>query len=136
MSATRAEGEQHTPRLFEPFTLRGVTLKTVTWSRPSRLTAARNGVCDDFHLVHLGRFALGGAGLVMIGGKRRHVYVTGYGSMSHWVADLVSRKSPTVWGVAGASVQEPRTIQARGRESFAICGSQPGSRACGFTVAT
>lgn len=66
MSATPAAGEPRTPLLFEPMTLRGVTLKNRIVVSPMSTYGARDGVCDDFHLVHLGRFALGGAGLVMM----------------------------------------------------------------------
>lgn len=53
-------------RLFEPLTLRGVTLRNRTMVSPMCMYAAADGVANDYHLVHLGRFALGGAGLVMV----------------------------------------------------------------------
>ena len=52
------------PRLFEPFTLRGVTFPNRVVVSPMSQYIARDGVANDWHLVHLGRFALGGAGLV------------------------------------------------------------------------
>lgn len=52
--------------LLEPFTLRGVTLKNRIMVSPMSMYSAADGKADDFHLVHLGRFALGGAGLVMM----------------------------------------------------------------------
>lgn len=54
------------PLLLQPVTIRGVTLKNRVVVSPMSMYSARDGVCDDFHLVHLGRFALGGAGLVMM----------------------------------------------------------------------
>lgn len=54
------------PRLFEPLTLRGITLKNRIAVSPMSMYSSRDGFSDDFHLVHLGRFALGGAGLVML----------------------------------------------------------------------
>jgi len=66
MSATQAAGERRIPRLFEPMTLREVKLKNRIVVSPMSTYSARDGICDDFHLVHLGRFALGGAGLVMM----------------------------------------------------------------------
>ncbi len=50
--------------LFTPLQLRGVTLKNRIVVSPMSQYRAKEGVADDWHLVHLGRFALGGAGLV------------------------------------------------------------------------
>ncbi|WP_442785726.1 bifunctional salicylyl-CoA 5-hydroxylase/oxidoreductase [Actinacidiphila sp. DG2A-62] len=54
-----------TPPMFTPFTLRGLTLRNRVVVSPMDMYAARDGVPGDFHLVHLGARALGGAGLVM-----------------------------------------------------------------------
>jgi hypothetical protein len=40
--------------------------RTASWSRPWRSTSAVDGLADDFHLVHLGARAMGGAGLVIV----------------------------------------------------------------------
>lgn len=53
-------------RLFEPLTLRGVTLPNRVVVSPMSLYSSHEGFSDDLHLVHLGRFALGGAGLVVM----------------------------------------------------------------------
>jgi 2,4-dienoyl-CoA reductase-like NADH-dependent reductase (Old Yellow Enzyme family) len=50
--------------LFAPFTLRGVPLRNRVVVSPMSQYRAQDGVANDWHLVHLGRFALGGAGLV------------------------------------------------------------------------
>ena len=50
--------------LFSPFALRGVTFKNRVAVSPMSQYRARDGVANDWHMVHLGRFALGGAGLV------------------------------------------------------------------------
>ncbi|MEM9044625.1 MAG: NADH:flavin oxidoreductase/NADH oxidase [Pseudomonadota bacterium] len=50
--------------LFSPFGLRGVTFKNRVAVSPMSQYRAENGYANDWHLVHLGRFALGGAGLV------------------------------------------------------------------------
>jgi 2,4-dienoyl-CoA reductase-like NADH-dependent reductase (Old Yellow Enzyme family) len=50
--------------LLEPFTLRGVRLRNRVVVSPMSQYRAREGVANDWHLVHLGRFALGGVGLV------------------------------------------------------------------------
>ncbi|MEO1059832.1 MAG: NADH:flavin oxidoreductase/NADH oxidase [Actinomycetota bacterium] len=54
-----------TPSLLQPLTLRDVTLPNRVMVSPMSQYAARDGVAGDWHLVHVGRFALGGAGLVM-----------------------------------------------------------------------
>jgi 2,4-dienoyl-CoA reductase-like NADH-dependent reductase (Old Yellow Enzyme family) len=51
--------------LLQPLLLRDVTLKNRIMIAPMAMYSASEGIADDFHLVHLGRFALGGAGLVM-----------------------------------------------------------------------
>jgi 2,4-dienoyl-CoA reductase-like NADH-dependent reductase (Old Yellow Enzyme family) len=52
------------PQLFEPLTLRGLTLRNRIVVSPMAMYSADEGDTGDFHLVHLGRFALGGASLV------------------------------------------------------------------------
>jgi 2,4-dienoyl-CoA reductase-like NADH-dependent reductase (Old Yellow Enzyme family) len=52
------------PLLFSPLALRGVTLKNRIVVSPMCQYSAREGMADDWHLVHLGKMATGGAGLV------------------------------------------------------------------------
>ena len=54
------------PALFQPLALRGLTLKNRVVISPMCTYSATNGVANDFHFVHLGRFALGGAGPVIV----------------------------------------------------------------------
>ncbi|MEU9396702.1 bifunctional salicylyl-CoA 5-hydroxylase/oxidoreductase [Streptomyces sp. NPDC048324] len=54
-----------TPPMFTPFRLRGLTLRNRVVVSPMDMYSAVDGVPGDFHLVHLGARALGGAGLVM-----------------------------------------------------------------------
>lgn len=58
--------EQLMSRLFSPFTMRGLTLRNRTVVSPMCQYSAKLGLADDWHLVHLGRFALGGFGLVLV----------------------------------------------------------------------
>lgn len=51
--------------LFSPLTLRDVTLPNRVGISPMCMYASRDGLVADFHVAHLGRFALGGAGLVI-----------------------------------------------------------------------
>ena len=53
------------PKLFEPFTVRSVTLRNRIGVSPMCQYSATDGLPTDWHLVHLGSRAVGGAGLVM-----------------------------------------------------------------------
>ena len=53
------------PHLFDPLTLRGVTLRNRTGISPMCMYSADNGFANDWHWVHYGARAVGGAGLVM-----------------------------------------------------------------------
>lgn len=52
------------PLLFTPIDLAGVTLRNRIVLPPLCQYSARDGFAGDWHLVHLGKFALGGTGLV------------------------------------------------------------------------
>ena len=52
-------------RLFEPLTLRGTTARNRVWVAPMCQYSAVDGMPDDWHLVHLGARAVGGAGVVL-----------------------------------------------------------------------
>jgi anthraniloyl-CoA monooxygenase len=54
-----------TPPMFHPYRLRGLELRNRVIVSPMDMYSAVDGVPSDFHLVHLGGKALGGAGLVM-----------------------------------------------------------------------
>ncbi|MHC5704510.1 bifunctional salicylyl-CoA 5-hydroxylase/oxidoreductase [Streptomyces tirandamycinicus] len=54
-----------TPPMFTPLRLRGLTLRNRVVVSPMDMYSATDGDPGDFHLVHLGARALGGAGLVM-----------------------------------------------------------------------
>lgn len=52
------------PPMFTPFRLRGMVLHNRVTVSPMAMYSAADGVPNDFHLVHYGARALGGAGLV------------------------------------------------------------------------
>ncbi|MDB5613735.1 MAG: bifunctional salicylyl-CoA 5-hydroxylase/oxidoreductase [Devosia sp.] len=52
------------PPMLTPFTVRGVTLQNRIVVSPMAMYSAADGLIDDFHLVHLGARAMGGAALV------------------------------------------------------------------------
>lgn len=51
--------------LFDPLTLRGVTMPNRLVVSPMCEYSSENGLANDWHLVHLGSRAVGGAGLVL-----------------------------------------------------------------------
>jgi len=56
----------HQPRLFTPLTLRGVEFRNRVFVSPMCQYSSEGGLPTDWHLVHLGARAVGGAGLVMV----------------------------------------------------------------------
>ena len=54
------------PLLFTPLALRDLTLRNRVVVAPMHQYAAREGFPTDWHLVNAGRYAAGGAGLVMM----------------------------------------------------------------------
>ncbi|MEJ8824422.1 bifunctional salicylyl-CoA 5-hydroxylase/oxidoreductase [Variovorax humicola] len=59
-------GGKQLPPMLMPFTVRGLTLKNRIIVSPMATYSAVDGVPQDFHLVHLGARALGGAAMVMV----------------------------------------------------------------------
>jgi len=57
-------GSKPPPPMFTPFAARGVVLKNRVVVSPMAQYSATDGVVGDYHLVHLGARAMGGAGLV------------------------------------------------------------------------
>ena len=61
---TGGEVAEAVPPMFLPFRLRGLTLVNRVAVSPMAMYSAEDGVVQDFHLVHFGARALGGAGLL------------------------------------------------------------------------
>lgn len=55
------------PALFQPAALRQLALRNRVFISPMQQYAARDGLANDWHRIHLARFALGGAALVFVG---------------------------------------------------------------------
>ena len=58
------DGARPLPPMLTPFSLRGLHLANRIVVSPMAMYSAQDGLAQDFHLVHLGARALGGAGLV------------------------------------------------------------------------
>jgi 2,4-dienoyl-CoA reductase-like NADH-dependent reductase (Old Yellow Enzyme family) len=53
-------------RLFEPYTIRSVTFRNRIFVSPMCQYSSEDGMPNDWHVVHLGSRAVGGAGLVIV----------------------------------------------------------------------
>lgn len=67
-SATNLSTNLNTPLLFTPLALADCTLPNRVVVSPMCMYSSENqdGIANDFHLVHVGQFALGGAGLIIM----------------------------------------------------------------------
>lgn len=68
--STKSGGDEHlpspTPPMFTPFKLRDLTLQNRVVVSPMCMYSAIEGVPNDFHMVHYGSRAQGGAGLIYV----------------------------------------------------------------------
>ncbi len=81
------------PPLFAPFTVRGLVLENRVVVSPMCQYSAVDGVPDDWHLVHLGSRATGGAGLVMT----EMTDVSPEGRITHGCAGLWNDAQAEAW---------------------------------------
>jgi 2,4-dienoyl-CoA reductase-like NADH-dependent reductase (Old Yellow Enzyme family) len=146
------------PLLFSPLALRGVTLKNRVVISPMCQYSAKDGFAGDWHLVHLGKFAQGGAALVFTeaaaveaGGRITH------GDLGIWSDDHVPglkritdfiKSQGSVPGIqlahAGrkASMQRPwhgngpidDSDRARGEDAWAVVAPSPIAMDAGWLV--
>ena len=65
IAETTASAPSAQIKLFQPITLRGLTIKNRIWLAPMCQYSAVDGVVNNFHLVHYGARALGGFGLLI-----------------------------------------------------------------------
>ncbi|MEU4352429.1 bifunctional salicylyl-CoA 5-hydroxylase/oxidoreductase [Streptomyces sp. NPDC023838] len=82
-----------TPPMFTPFRLRGLELRNRVVVSPMDMYRAVDGLPGDFHLVHLGARALGGAGLVMT----EMVCVSAEGRITPGCTGLYTPEQATAW---------------------------------------
>ena len=81
------------PPLFAPLTLRGMTLDNRVVVSPMCQYSAKDGVPDEWHLVHLGSRAMGGAGLVIT----EMTDVSPEGRITHGCAGLWNVAQADAW---------------------------------------
>ena len=66
MAGAPVDGARSCPPMLTPYTVRGIRLKNRIMVSPMAMYSSVNGIPGDFHLVHLGARAMGGAALVMV----------------------------------------------------------------------
>ena len=79
------------PLLFTPITLRGLTLKNRIVVSPMCQYSAHEGVANDWHLVHLGKLASGGPGMIFVEAiaVQRNGRIT-HGDLGLWNDDQIA----------------------------------------------
>ena len=58
-------GADKIPRLFQPFTVKNLTIANRVVVAPMCMYSSKDGFMTSFHLAHLGSFAINGAGLIL-----------------------------------------------------------------------
>ncbi len=100
------------PHLFEPFVLKGVTLRNRIVAPPMCMYSATDGIIGEWHLAHLTQLAAGGAGLVTV------------------EATAVSPEGRITWGDVGLWTDQQgaalKPVAAAIREAGAVPGIQLG----------
>jgi 2,4-dienoyl-CoA reductase-like NADH-dependent reductase (Old Yellow Enzyme family) len=79
--------------LFSPVTLRSVTIRNRVFVSPMCQYSAEDGIPNDWHLVHLGSRAVGGAGLVITEASA----VCPDGRITPWDTGIWSGKQAEAW---------------------------------------
>ena len=95
-------------RLFEPFTLRGVTLKNRIGVSPMCQYSAVDGLPQPWHAVHLGSRAVGGAGLVIA----EATGILPEGRITPGCTGLWSDKHAEAWAPIAAFVKSQGAVPA------------------------
>jgi len=80
-------------RLFSPFTLRSVTFPNRVFVSPMCQYSSAEGMPNEWHFVHLGSRAVGGAGLVCV----EAAGVTPEGRITPWDAGIWSDAHARAW---------------------------------------
>jgi anthraniloyl-CoA monooxygenase len=92
VNAPLAEGKLPPP-MFTPFRLRDLVVPNRVVMSPMCQYVADDGTVGDWHMVHLGSRAIGGAGLVMA----EMTDVSRDGRISPWCAGLYERRHAAAW---------------------------------------
>lgn len=99
-----------TSALFTPLTIRDTTVRNRLWVAPMCQYSAerQDGVPGDWHLVHLGSFARGGAGLVMA----EATAVVPEGRITPWDTGLWNDAQAAAWAPIAAFIRSQGAVPA------------------------
>ena len=91
-------------KLFSPIKIRDLTVKNRLWVSPMCMYSCENqdGVVGDFHLVHLGARAMGGAGLVMAEASG----VNPEGRITPWCPGIWTDEQAKAWSKVNSFIHE------------------------------
>jgi anthraniloyl-CoA monooxygenase len=93
VTTATAKGAHAPPPMFAPFRLRGLQLGNRIVVSPMCQYSAQQGVPTDWHVVHLGSRAVGGAGLVI----SEMTNVSAEGRITHGCAGLWNEEQRAAW---------------------------------------
>src|SRR5512147_1784408 len=93
-------------KLFSPMTLRGIEFKNRIFVSPMCQYSSEDGMPTDWHLVHLGSRAVGGAALVMV----EATAVSRVGRISPWDSGMWSDKHASAFQRITAFVKAQGSI--------------------------
>ena len=97
-------------KLFTPIKIRDLEIKNRLWVSPMCMYSCegRDGVVGDWHLVHLGARAIGGAGLVMVEASG----VNPEGRITPWCAGIWSDDQVIAWKRITDFIREAGSVSA------------------------
>ena len=104
-------------KLFSPIQLRGLTVKNRIFMSPMCQYSAHDGILNDWHRVHYGSRAVGGAGLVMIEASSvsPEGRITPYDS-GIWSAQQVEALHPVIASIRGQGATPGIQLAHAGRK--------------------
>lgn len=88
--------------LFSPFTLRSVTFRNRVFVSPMCMYSSDDGMPNDWHFVHLGSRAVGGAGFVCVEASG----VSPVGRITPWDAGIWSAAHARAWKPVASFIRE------------------------------
>src|SRR5436190_4628525 len=97
-----------TAKLFTPVALRGITARNRVVISPMCMYSADDGIVGDFHLAHLAKFALGGAGIVFV----EATAVEARGRISHGDVGIWSDAHGAALARVAAAIKQQGAIPA------------------------
>ncbi len=109
---------QQSPLLFNPIALRGLELRNRVVISPMCTYSSPDGSATDWHLVHLGQFALGGAGLIFTEATavQEHGRIT-HGDLGLWCDEQIAPLARIVEFLQGHGARAAVQLAHAGRKA-------------------